>query len=85
MQGIVKAYIFTSYLNPNKMEYKAHLFANIGNGKLHPSRMQCGRHLYRNSRGTHAVKTAYFRELYLESKENCCTKCAEWAKENGKI
>ncbi len=71
--------------NENIMNYKAHLFASLGNGKLHPSRMQCGRHIGRNSRGTFAVKTSNFIQMYNESKDNVCEKCLQWAKENGKI
>ena len=67
------------------MQYKAHLFASIGNGKLHPQRMQCGRHIYRNSKGTHVVKTSYFKELVAEDESMVCAKCLEWAKQNGKI
>lgn len=67
------------------MNYKAHLFASIGNNKLHPSRMQCGRHIYRNSKGTHVVKTAEFKKYFLEDESIVCEKCLNWAKENGKI
>ena len=66
-------------------QYKAHLFASLGNNKLHPSRMQCGRHLFRNSRGTHAVKTNEFRTAYNENVNNVCAKCLEWAMANNKI
>ena len=67
------------------MEYKAHLFQNLGNGKLHPSRMQCGRHLWRNGRGTHAVKSSEFKRQYHEDESVLCSKCLEWAKENEKV
>lgn len=67
------------------MDYKAHLFADLGKGKLHPSRMQCGRHLFRNGKGTMAVKLNTFNELYKENKDNVCSKCSEWAKKNNKI
>ena len=65
--------------------YKAHLFASLGNNKLHPSRMQCGRHIFRNAKGTHVVKTAEFIKNYLEDESMVCVKCLEWAKANGKI
>jgi hypothetical protein len=65
--------------------YKAHLFQSLGNNKLHPSRMQCGRHLGRNSKGTHATKLSYFIAMYNEDIENVCSKCLDWAKLNGKI
>lgn len=65
--------------------YKAHLFASLGNNKLHPSRMQCGRHIFRNAKGTHVVKTAEFINNYLEDETMVCAKCLEWAKANGKI
>ena len=48
------------------MYYKAHVFQSLGNGKLHPSRTQCGRHIQRNSRGTFVTKTTYFVELHKE-------------------
>jgi hypothetical protein len=47
--------------------------------------MQCGRHIYRNSKGTHVVKTSEFVKLYLEDESIVCSKCLEWAKANGKI
>jgi len=59
------------------MDYKAHLFASIGNGKLHPSRTECGRHLHRNSRGTFVVKPKYFQELLQTDPGNVCQKCLE--------
>jgi len=65
--------------------YKVHLFASLGNNKLHPSRMQCGRNLYRNSKGTHAVKSLDFKKYYSNDESNVCSKCLEWAKANGKI
>jgi hypothetical protein len=65
--------------------YKAHLFASLGNNKLHTSRTQCGRHLYRNSRGTMVVKTSEFKNLYFGDQENVCSKCLEWAMANNKI
>jgi len=65
--------------------YKAHLFASLGNNQLSTSRTQCGRHLQRNSRGTFVVKTSTFRVLYEEDKNNVCQKCLEWAIENKKI
>ena len=67
------------------MDYKAHLFQSLGNGKLHPKRMQCGRHLFRNGKGTFAVKTSEFKNLHKEDEKNVCSKCLEWAKQNGKI
>jgi hypothetical protein len=67
------------------MNYKSHLFASIGNNKLHPSRMQCGRHIYRNGKGTHAVKTAQFKKDFEEDESSVCEKCLKWAKETGKI
>ena len=67
------------------MDYRAHLFASIGNNKIHPSRTQCGRHLFRNSRGTHVVKLKQFIELAKEDEKNVCSKCLTWAKENNKI
>jgi len=65
--------------------YKAHLFQSIGNNKLHPSRTQCGRRLFRNNRGTHVVKGKEFKRQYDEDSTVLCEKCLEWAKENGKI
>lgn len=47
--------------------------------------MQCGRNLFRNSRGTHVVKIAEFVRLYNEEPDVCCSKCAEWAKQQGKL
>lgn len=67
------------------MDYKAHIFRSIGNGKLHPSRMQCGRHLFRNGKGTHAVKSLEFKRQFEEDPNSVCSKCLQWAKENGKI
>ena len=57
------------------MNYKAHTFASIGNGKLHPSRTSCGRHLQRNSRGTHVVRGKHFLELLEEDESLVCEKC----------
>jgi hypothetical protein len=65
--------------------YKAHLFQSLGNGKLHPSRMQCGRQINRNCKGTHAVKTAHFKSLYEDDAASVCEKCLQWAKDNQKI
>lgn len=65
--------------------YKAHLFASLGNNKLHPSRMQCGRHIHRNNTGTFVVKTSAFIDLYKDDKNNVCSKCLEWALLNNKI
>ena len=65
--------------------YKAHLFQSLGGNKLHPSRMQCGRHLYRNERGTDVVKTKEFKRIYQEDKDAVCAKCLKWAIENNKI
>jgi len=59
------------------MNYKAHIFASIGNGKLHPSRTQCGRHLHRNSRGTFVLDLKRFMFLYEEDSNNVCEKCLE--------
>jgi hypothetical protein len=67
------------------MDYKAHLFLNIGNGKLHPTRMQCGRHLYRNAKGTHVLKSKAFVLQYEVDNTSVCSKCLEWAKLNNKI
>jgi hypothetical protein len=67
------------------MNYKAHLFASLGNGKLHPQRMQCGRHLFRNGKGTHVVKSTEFKRLFLEDKAAVCEKCLEWAKQNKQL
>lgn len=66
-------------------DYKAHLFQSIGNNKLNPSKSQCGRHLYRNERGTFVVKTKEFISLYNIDHDNCCAKCVEYAKAQGKI
>jgi hypothetical protein len=66
-------------------DYKAHLFKSLGNNKLHPGMAQCGRKLFRNERGTFVVKTKEFLTLHTASSDNCCSKCAEWAKANGKI
>jgi len=68
-----------------KGTYKAHLFASLGNNKLHRTRTQCCRHLFRNQRGTHVVKTSEFRRLYNGDKDNVCKKCLDWAIENKKI
>jgi hypothetical protein len=57
------------------MNYKAHLFATIGNGKYHPTRTECGRHLHRNNRGTHVVKMEYFKSIYEEDPNSVCEKC----------
>ena len=59
------------------MNYKAHIFQNIGNEKLHPSRTQCGRHLHRNSRGTFVLDLKRFMFLYEEDSNNVCEKCLE--------
>ncbi len=59
------------------MNYKAHIFASIGNGKLHPSRTACGRHLHRNSRGTFVLDTNRFLLLYEEDPNLVCEKCLE--------
>lgn len=67
------------------MDYKAHLFASLGNGKLHSQRTQCGRHLFRNTKGTFVVKTSTFKSLHEESVNHVCSKCLEWAKSQGKI
>jgi hypothetical protein len=67
------------------MNYKAHLFASLGNNKQHPSIMQCGTYIYRNSTATHVVKFSEFLKYYLEDESIVCSKCLEWAKANGKI
>lgn len=64
------------------MNYKAHVFQSLGNGKLHPSRTQCGRHIQMNSRGTFVTKTTYFVELHKEDPKNVCEKCLEWLLNN---
>lgn len=61
--------------NTKIMDYKAHTFASIGNGKLHPSRTSCGRHLQRNSKGTHVVRGKHFLELLKEDEKLVCEKC----------
>ena len=66
------------------MDYKAHIYQSLGNGKLHPSRTQCGRHLQRNSRGTFITKTKHFTELYNEDPKTVCEKCLEWFVKNKK-
>lgn len=66
-------------------DYKAHLFQSLGKGKLNISASQCGRKLYRNERGTYLTKTKDFVILYNANPANCCAKCAEYAKQNGKI
>jgi hypothetical protein len=65
--------------------YKAHLFQSLGNGKINPSVSQCGRKLFSAHKGTHIVKTNEFISLYTDSSDNCCDKCAQYAKINGKI
>ena len=67
------------------MDYKAHIFQSMGKGKLHPQRMQCGRHLFRNGKGTHVVKYAEFKRQYNEEPNTVCNKCLEWAIKNGII
>ena len=67
------------------MDYKAHIFQSLGNNKLHPSRTQCGRHLRRNNKGTHVVKTNDFKNHYTEDATIVCSKCLQWAKENNKM
>lgn len=57
--------------------YKAHIFQSIGNGKLHPSRTACGRHLHRNSRGTFVLDTKRFMEYHDEDPDLVCSKCLE--------
>ena len=57
--------------------YKAHIFASIGNGKLHPSRTACGRHLHRNHRGTFVLDTKRFMEYHDEDPTLVCEKCLE--------
>ncbi len=59
------------------MDYKAHLFQSLGNGKYHPSRTECGRHLQRNSKGTFVTNIKHFTELHKESPANVCSKCLE--------
>lgn len=59
------------------MDYKAHLFQSLGNGKYHPSRTECGRSLQRNARGTFVTNKKHFIELLKESPTNVCSKCLE--------
>jgi hypothetical protein len=78
MLGIVKTILYVYYVIRDKdMNYKAHIFASIGNGKLHTSRTQCGRHLHRNSRGTFVLDTKRFMEFYEEDPNLVCEKCLE--------
>ena len=74
----MKTILYVYYVIRDKdMNYKAHIFASIGNGKLHPSRTQCGRHLHRNHRGTFVLDTKRFMEFYDEDPDLVCSKCLE--------
>lgn len=66
-------------------DYKIHMFQHLGNGKLHPSRSQCGRALYRNYKGTHTMKTKYFLDMYKIEPSTVCSKCLQWALDNNLI
>ena len=77
----MKTILYVYYVIRDKdMNYKAHIFASIGNGKLHPSRTQCGRHLHRNSRGTFVLDTKRFMALYEEDPDLVCSKCFDGIK-----
>jgi len=57
------------------MNYKAHTFASIGNGKLHPSRSSCGRKALRNEKGTFTTNMKHFLQLLEEDESLVCEKC----------
>jgi hypothetical protein len=66
------------------MDYKIHLFLNIGNNKLNTSRMQCGRKMWANSKGAFAMKTRQFLEHATMDTNLVCANCLAWYNENKK-
>lgn len=64
-------------------DYKAHLFQSLGNNKLNPNRMQCGRRMWANNHGTMAFKSKAFFEFWKSTNDShVCQNCLAWYKEN---